>query len=60
MIYPRIAVTGANGFIGSYLISLIQKKGIKARGVVRSHNTSIAKSDFKFYPSRVKVDLLLM
>ena len=23
-------------------------------------NTSIVKSDFKFYPSRVKVDLLLM
>jgi len=45
MMYPKIAVTGANGFIGSYLISLIQKKGIKVRGVIRSHNTSIAKSN---------------
>lgn len=36
---PTILVTGANGFIGTWIVGVLLQKGYKVRGAVRSEGS---------------------
>jgi NADH dehydrogenase len=50
---PRLAVTGASGFVGRAVLALAAEKGFGAVGVVRSEEGAAAVSELGTRPSRV-------